>query len=576
MEEKKRQQSNGHGINLVKADSRQHTIPEESLHLNDKSICVVVKKTAVVEKYECSVIDIWAFGIVIVIGGDFFSWNAGLQSGIGSMAISTFFTGTGYLAFIFCTSELFSGLPFSGGAYGVVRCVFGFLPGFLIGFSEAVEYLAYVSMSAFTLVSLIGVLIPLNSASFHILLITFYVLASILHIFVGKTFWRGNTFLGIVSFLTVLLYCFGTLQWTRPERLGASDLQWFVGGIHGFLNCFPLPTWFFIGVEALSFAAPDTKSPKATIPRASVACVITLVFTGVFVLFVSSAAPHGSNKLSNQGFPLNVGFSLIFGCSYNTAAVLSFPATFATAFGFIFAYSCLLCGLSESGLLPPLLALKNSKGVPYAAIMIGSLVSYGLSLLIYFVPIAGVYMCQICFLSAYITYTCQCVAYIYITKKFPNIKCTFKSPLGIFGAVYSILIFVVAAVSISFFQGNNTFCLPSLLIMWTVFSLYYFLVAKNKQKFSDDEQRSVLVAHTLKYNYRKRRRRKKLFRAAVSSVVISVRPVLEHLQSKDSDIGARSSHRNQSSNNKLRATSIHSSRWDLSPKASSLQHSKFA
>jgi len=331
------------------------------------------------------------------------------------------------------------------------------------------------------------------------------------------------------------------LNWTRADKLGASNMHWFVGGMKGFLKCFPLPTWFFIGVEALSFASLDTKSPKTTIPRASIACVVTLVFTGLFVLFVSSSVAQGRENLANQGFPLNLGFSLIFGCSYDIAAVFSLPATFATAFGFIFAYSRLLCGLAESGLLPSLLALKNSKAVPYAAIIIGSLISYGLCLLIYFIPITGSYMYQICFLSAYITYGCQCVAYIYIRKKFQTIKCTFKSPFGIIGASYSLLIFVIAAVSICFFQEDDTICLPSLLLIWAGLSVYYFLVAKHNQKFSAEEQRSVLVAHTLKYNYRKRKRGKKGSRPATSRGVISVRPIFgHHSQRKDSDMDQNS------------------------------------
>jgi len=397
------------------------------------------------------------------------------------------------------------------------------------------------------------------------------------HIFERKIFWQFNTLLGIASLLTVLLYCFGTLNWTRADRLAASEFHWFVGGMRGFLNCFPLPTWFFIGVEALSFASPDTKSPKATIPRASVACVITLVFTAVFVLFVSNTAPQGSEKLSNEGFPLNKGFSLIFSCSYSAAAVLSFPATFATAFGFIFAYSRLLCGLSESGLVPSLFGLKNSKGVPYGAIIIGSFMSYGLCLIIYFVPITGVYLSQICFLSAYLTYVCQSIAYIYIKKKFQTIECTFKSPMGIFGAYYSLFVFVIAAISICFFQaeGNDAICLPSLLIIWACLSVYYFLVAKHKQKFSSDEQKSVLVAHTLKYNYRKRRRGKKGFRRQ-----ILVRPSYGRSQSKESEIGEALSHGDQNSKRPPKLSSLHISKSDNnskpSPKLSPVHHSKFS
>ena len=64
--------------------------------------------------YKTRVIDVWALGITIVIGGQYFSWNEGLQSGFGSYAIGTVLIGLAYICLCFCTSELSSTFPFAG------------------------------------------------------------------------------------------------------------------------------------------------------------------------------------------------------------------------------------------------------------------------------------------------------------------------------------------------------------------------------------------------------------------------------------------------------------------------------
>jgi len=486
---------------------------------------------------ECGLFEVWALGIVIVVGGDFFSWNEGLSYGFGSVLISTFLIGTGYAALVLCTSETFSGLPFSGGAYGVVRCTFGFFPGFLIGCSEAIEYIAYVSIAAFSLVSLIGMMVTLDAVTFHLLLLSFYVVTALIHIFGNIFFWKFTTFLGVLTLLIVLIYCFGTLKWTSVKHIGVVNTQWFVGGARGFFSCLPFPSWYFIGVEALTFSSELTKSPKKNIPRAAVACLITLAFTGVFVLFVASSAPQGEEQLSQQGYPLNTGFSLIAGCSYQIASIFSIPAIFATAFGFVFAYSRLLCGLSESGLVPSIFSWKSSTGTPYAAIIIGCLVSYAICLLIVVFPKTKKCIAQLCFLSGFITYACQSAAYIWIKKNFRTIDCTFKSPLGIYGAFYSFTIFLLAAVSVSFFQSDGVVALPCLLVIWVLFSLYYFPVVKKKQRLSPEEQKSVFVVHTIRFNYKRSRRNtrpgKKGWISGTTALIRSVRPITCHFSKKE-------------------------------------------
>jgi amino acid transporter len=59
-------------------------------------------------------IDIWALGITIVCGGQYFSWNEGLAGGFGSYMVATILMGLAYTFLCLCTAELSSTLPFAG------------------------------------------------------------------------------------------------------------------------------------------------------------------------------------------------------------------------------------------------------------------------------------------------------------------------------------------------------------------------------------------------------------------------------------------------------------------------------
>ncbi len=57
-----------------------------------------------------------------------------------------------------------------------------------------------------------------------------------------------------------------------------------------------LPTWFFVGVEALNTACDDVPDPKDAIPYGQICCVLTLLCSTMLVLFVTSSLPPGNGE----------------------------------------------------------------------------------------------------------------------------------------------------------------------------------------------------------------------------------------------------------------------------------------
>ena len=188
----------------------------------------------------------------------------------------------------------------------------------------------------------------------------------------------------------------------------------------------------------------------------------------------------------------------MFGIPWASATAFSIPATYATAYAFIYAYGKLFVAMASSKLLPSVVGLRSEVSeTPYAGLIAGSLVGYGICLLVFYVPWIGHQLFNICILSAFMAYIAQCIGYILLQYKYSNLAREFRSPLGIPGAVYSILVWTLGIVSVIGFQGDKQFALIVFVCVCLLSTLFYFSWSKNRQTFSDDECKILFVAHVV-------------------------------------------------------------------------------
>ena len=206
-------------------DDESVMIDEESVHMSDGDLTrknstdtlptgsVSLPRDST--QWRVRIIDIWCLGITIVIGGQYFSWNAGLSAGFGSYAVATLLIATAYICLVFSMAELSSTLPFAGGGYGLARVTLGYYMGFLIGICEVIEYIVYVSFSVNELGFMVTEVSGMDSKLAPLVWLAFYVSAVSVYIQGGKLFWRINMFLALTSISVVLIYCLGSLKFVN-------------------------------------------------------------------------------------------------------------------------------------------------------------------------------------------------------------------------------------------------------------------------------------------------------------------------------------------------------------------------
>ena len=250
-----------------------------------------------------------------------------------------------YLSLICSVCEVTSGLPFEGGnfyfifspsneilanfstcvgSYGLARCVLGNYIGFMLGCAETVEYLFYVASSTVSLGGMITLVEPRMIGLEPVIYLVFYVFSLLIYIFSGRQFWRFNLFLAIISIGVVLLFCFSSLKDVNFNANAATPSTddapvsnpWFVGGGTLFMQVLPLSAWFFIGVETLKETCGDIPNPKINVPKGQVSCMLTLLATGLMVLFIASSLPPGILSTETFAVPFNNGMCILNICGY--------------------------------------------------------------------------------------------------------------------------------------------------------------------------------------------------------------------------------------------------------------------
>jgi L-asparagine transporter-like permease len=192
------------------------------------------------------------------------------------------------------------------------------------------------------------------------------------------------------------------------------------------------------------------------------------------------------------------GYTIAFAIHPIYATILSLPATYATAFGFIYSYGRLIEAMANSKLLPKVCKLTtDSSGTPYVAMIAGSIVGYGICLLCYFVPSITIHLFDICILSAFMTYSSQSISYIYMKIHYSSIERAFKSPLGIYGAVFALVVWVLGAISVVVFANDDYFAVKVFSSLCAILGLYYYFFVRATQTISDEERQILFVAHVI-------------------------------------------------------------------------------
>jgi ethanolamine permease len=457
---------------------------------------------------------LWSLGVAAVISGDFYGWNLGLDAGgFGGLLIATAIITIMYFGLCFSIAEMSPALPHTGGAYSFARSAMGPWGGFITGLAENMEYVitpaVVVSAMGILMHDIVAGLFDIAGAPWWNSPVTwwavFYVVFVAINIIGIEATMRFTVVinilaLGILGFFFVSVLVSGKLDaslWTNipPDEGGSSFLP---HGIAGIFPAIPFAIWFYLAIEELPLAAEESHDPARDVPRATIWGLVTLVVTGLGVLFLNTGVGGGAAELGPSATPLFDGFKAVFGdgTAAELLALIGLTGLIASFFTIIYAYGRNTYSLSRAGYFPKWLSVTHpTRNTPHVALIAGAVVGYALAVLIYQLgkssgAFAGQVVGALLYMAVFgavISYFMQCLSFILLRRKYPNIERPYRSPVGEWGAGIAGVIALVSLISLY----SNEDYRPGVwgTLIYFVLGIAYFAVSgRNRLVLSPEEE----------------------------------------------------------------------------------------
>jgi ethanolamine permease len=415
---------------------------------------------------------LWALGVGAVISGQFSGWNLGLAAGgWGGMLVAALLIATMYWCLCFSLAELSPALPHTGGAYSFARSTLGPFGGFVTGLAESIEYIMTPAVIAFFMGSYLTGICETPVSWTPLWWLASYLVFGALNYAGVELSFKVSVIVTLVALAILTFFCLSSIpaldfsRWAlniarapdgRPAELVSGHGAFLPFGLEGAFAALPFAVWLFLGIEELPLAAEEAHEPEKDMPRSLLLGMATLLVFALAVMFCNaaigvehSAGLRGAFSLSQSAEPLLDGFRALYGA--RAARLLSLCAVAGLAASFhtiMFAYSRQIYSLARAGYYPPLLSLTHGvRKTPHAALLAGGAFGFGVLLLVWCTRgpaegggLIGGSLLNMAVFGAMISYAFQALSFILLRLQRPGLARPYRSPLGIPGAVLTIVL----------------------------------------------------------------------------------------------------------------------------------------
>jgi ethanolamine permease len=413
---------------------------------------------------------LWALGVGAVISGHYSGWNFGLTNGFGSMLVALFIIAAMYWGLIFSLAEMSPALPHTGAAYSFARSAMGPWGGIFTGLAESIEYILTPAVIVFFIGSYLGAIFETGPQFQPVWWLGSYIVFLLLNLFGVELSFRVSVIVTIAALLILAVFWVSAIpsvdfnHWALNIGVGedgkAIELadgggSWFPFGVKGVLASLPFAVWLFLAIEQLPLAAEESADPKKDMPKGLIFGMLTLMCSALLITFLNSSigkadGMHGSFSLSTSGEPLLDGFRVLYGSgAAKTLAFLAVIGLIASFHTIIYAYGRQIYSLARAGYYLPFMSLTSEKKVPHMALYVGSALGFATMMILWFAvkgdatkstAIIGGTLLNMAVFGAMISYAMQGLSFIVLRKNMPNIVRPYRSPVGVPGAVVTIVI----------------------------------------------------------------------------------------------------------------------------------------
>ena len=452
---------------------------------------------------------LWALGVGAVISGHFSGWNFGFATGgWGGLLVAGIIIAIMYGGLVFCIAEMSPALPHTGSAYSFARTAMGPWGGFLTGLCENVEYVVTPAVIVTFITAYVNGIFGFDAAYSPIIWIVTYLIFLYLNIYGVALSFKVTLIVTLLSLAVLIIFWISAIpnmdfsRWALNIGPDGAELpegngSYFPFGFTGVLASLPFAVWLFLAIEQLPLAAEESVDPKRDMPKGIILGMITLIVSAFMIVLLNpSVAGVGSHKLGSSLEPLLDGFKAVYGeIGVVVLGIMALTGLIASFHTILFAQGRQIYSLSRAGYFPSALSVTHpTYKTPHVAMIAGSLLGLAIMIIMWFAlggekagSLIGSVLLNMAVFGAMLSYIAQAVSFILLRKNHPHINRPYVSPLGIPGAILTI---VIAVVTLLYQIQDPNFSKGVLwVIVWFVVAIIYFAaVGRNKLILSPEEE----------------------------------------------------------------------------------------
>ncbi|MGH6953479.1 MAG: amino acid permease, partial [Alphaproteobacteria bacterium] len=420
------------------------------------------------------------------------------------LLIATIIVTIMYIGLCYSIAEMSPALPHTGGAYSFGRSAMGPWGGFITGLGENMEYVITPAVIVVGIGGYLGAIFETPPEFAPVWWFASYVIFVGLNIGGTAISFRFAVLITLVALAVLVVFYVGAsshFSWDNAFNIEPleGESYFLPKGWLGIFYALPFAIWFYLAIEELPLAAEESHDPKKDMPKGIMWGFATLVVAAFLVLFLNSGIAPGAKEIGVSNEPLFLGFQTIFGegVTAKIFALIAVAGLIASFHTIIYAYGRNMFSLSRAGYFPKWMSITHGRRkTPDYALIWGAVVGYFAAIFIHFsgdifgdVPVGAVLLNMAVF-GAVISYTMQCLSFVLLRQKLPNIERPFRSPVGEAGAWVALVISVVVLL---FMFLNPAYRVGVVgMAIWYVFGLGYFALVSRKRLVRSPEEEFAL------------------------------------------------------------------------------------
>lgn len=460
-------------------------------------------------KKPMGVLHIWALGVGVVIAGEYFGWNLGLQdTGPVAMLIASFLVCLLYLTWVLALTELSVAMPFAGGPMAYGRRAVEPSLGFVMGWSMFLECQFATIATALATGGYIAFLI--NPAAPDSTVATFAALAVIAIFFILHAWGVREQSLVLVvmtyaAILGLVIFWVAAAPYFSWQRVWTGPILTEPGGWSTVLRATPYALWWLVMIETVALAAEEAHEPHRTLPRGLVWAQLTLILLVVLTwLFACGAMDYQElafTETVTDGEVVRVPVDYPLAKALQALPVGRSPLVvygfgFVALFGLIASYHGMIYGtsrqafsLGRAGYLPALLGEVHSvRRTPLASLALCSLLTAAFVIGNLWFKDAITLAVLVSTLTALVWYILAMGCLYVLRRREPQLFASYRAPLY---RVLPLIVILLSVFAVYVYGQTHVNVIPLTAVLYGLGLCYYWFWAKERLVTAAPEELSA-------------------------------------------------------------------------------------